>query len=189
VSARPRLPVVLAGLALVLAAACRPEAPAPASSAGGAPDAAAPGAAQRKAPPPTKTTAQELVALAGDGKASVTVVNVWATWCVPCRQEMPDLVRLGREMAGDGVRLVLVSTDFDESPEHIAEVLTGYGVDFPTYLKEQRDVDFIDGLDPDWQGAIPATFVYDRSGRLQQFLLGRQDHDALVRAVRGVLHG
>jgi thiol-disulfide isomerase/thioredoxin len=127
--------------------------------------------------------------MAADGSAAVTVVNVWATWCVPCRQEMPDLLRLRREMAGRGVRLVLVSTDFDLSPERIAEVLTGFGVDFPTWLKEQRDADFIDGLNPDWQGAIPATLVYDGAGRLRQFLLGRQDHEALVRAVQSVLDG
>jgi thiol-disulfide isomerase/thioredoxin len=143
--------------------------------------------APRGAPPPVACTAEDLLEIAGDGQAAVTVLNVWATWCVPCRQEMPDLVRLRRDLGEEGLRLLLVSSDFEETPETIAGVLTGYGVDFPTYLKEQKDVDFIDALNPDWQGAIPATFVYDDRGRLQHFLLGRQDHDSLVRAVRSVM--
>src|SRR3989442_14139175 len=58
------------------------------------------------------TDAASLVALANDGRARVTVLNVWATWCMPCRQEFPELLEASRAHAGDGVRLVLVSTDF-----------------------------------------------------------------------------
>ncbi len=117
--------------------------------------------------------------------ASATLLNVWATWCVPCRQEFPDLVRLGRAYRGQGLRLALVSADFDSAAART--FLRRQGVTGPAWLKTGGDQAFIDALDRRWTGSLPATFVYDRHGRLVEFWEGRADYSRMETAVRRAL--
>jgi thiol-disulfide isomerase/thioredoxin len=132
------------------------------------------------------TAAQVLAAVRAPG-ASVVVVNVWATWCIPCREEFPDLLRLRRAYRDRGLRLVLVSGDFPSDREAALGFLAEQGVDFPTYLKEGDDMAFIDALDSRWSGALPATFVYDSSGALRHFREGKTSYEDLETVVREVL--
>jgi len=120
--------------------------------------------------------------------AQVVVVNVWATWCLPCREEFPDLVRLQRAYAPRGLRLVLVSADFDDGrEEQVRRYLAGQGVDFPSFLKEGDDMEFIEGLSATWSGALPATLVYDAQGRLRHFWEGAASYATMERRVLDVL--
>jgi thiol-disulfide isomerase/thioredoxin len=121
--------------------------------------------------------------------ASAVLVNVWATWCLPCREEFPDLVRLHREWEDRGLRLVLVSADFEADRAAAIRFLAEQGVDFPSFFKEGSDMEFIDGLDPRWSGALPATFLYDSEGRLRRFWEGKTDHSALASRVEDVVSG
>lgn len=111
--------------------------------------------------------------------ARAVVVNVWATWCVPCREEFPDLMRLRREYREWGLRLVLVSADSDSGLPEARRFLAAQGVEFLTYLKQGADMPFIDGLDSLWTGALPATLLYDGSGRKLWFHEGRTSYDSL----------
>lgn len=133
-------------------------------------------ASARLAPAPAPVTAEALKAhvkgRAGQGK--VVLVNAWATWCIPCRHEMPDLLKLRSELAGRGFELVLVTTDFDSEIPQAREFLGSLGVDFATWQKKQRDQEFIDGLDPSWSGALPFTALHDRQGRLVASWEGRE---------------
>jgi thiol-disulfide isomerase/thioredoxin len=113
------------------------------------------------------------------------LLNVWATWCAPCREEFPDLLRVGREYRARGLRLVLVSADF--ASEEVGRFLAGQGVDFVTYLKQGDDMRFIDGLDPRWSGALPATIVYDGAGRPLWFRQGRSTYDTLKTRIEEAL--
>lgn len=106
-------------------------------------------------------------------------VNVWATWCQPCREEMPDLLRLRREFKDRGFRLVLVSADFDTDAEAARRFLAELGVDFPTWIKTGPDMEFIDALAEKWSGALPATFAYDSNGSLRRFWEGKADYGSL----------
>ena len=133
------------------------------------------------------TDAASLVALANDGRARVTVLNVWATWCMPCRQEFPELLEATRAHAGDGVRLVLVSTDFDEQMPDVRRFLADHGIRDTTYVKHGSDQAFIDGLNPHWTGTIPATFVYDATGRRVAFWEGRANRARFEAAIRQAL--
>jgi thiol-disulfide isomerase/thioredoxin len=100
--------------------------------------------------------------------AKAVLVNVWATWCEPCRDEMPLLLKFFRAHRDEGLRLLLVSADDDADRDKVVGFLTSQGVDFPTWMKRGDDMTFIDALDPRWSGALPASFLFDGRGRLQQ---------------------
>ncbi|HXK58470.1 MAG TPA: TlpA disulfide reductase family protein [Acidobacteriota bacterium] len=98
-------------------------------------------------------------------QGQIVVVNLWATWCGPCREEFPDLVRLYNENKGSVV-LVAVSMDEPEDAAKAREYLETHKSDFPAYIRGFKDFDaFSSALDPDWKGAIPATFIFDQSGK------------------------
>jgi thiol-disulfide isomerase/thioredoxin len=146
------------------------------------------GCARRAEGPPFEAAnADRVLAAVREPGARAVLVNVWATWCAPCRAEFPDLVRLERELRGDGLRMVLVSADFDESLPQARAFLAEHGVDFPSYHKTGDDMVFINTLDSLWTGALPATLLFDGAGRRVRFWEGRQSYETLSRAVRDVL--
>lgn len=140
-------------------------------------------------PTPISKTPDQLLAAIKSTKAKVTVVNVWATWCVPCREEFPDLLKLRRAYQDKGVQVLFVSGDFASEREQVLAFLGEQGVDFPTYLKTGDDMQFIDAFDPKWSGALPATFIYDRQGRQRHALLGKSSYAQFEAKVLDVLKG
>jgi thiol-disulfide isomerase/thioredoxin len=128
-------------------------------------------------------TAADIVAAAQSPGAQVTLVNVWATWCAPCREEFPDLLRLEQTYRDRGLRLLLVSADFEDQLIEARRFLAAHGVRDTTYFKREQDMAFIDGLDPRWSGALPATLIYDSTGRLTSFWEGRADYAKFETAV------
>ncbi len=171
--------VALAALSLVAvgASSCRRAAEPAASPA--SPTAAVP--ALRLA------SADEVKAAVAAARGKVVVVNVWATWCEPCREEFPDLLRLRREQGPRGVELILVSADFERQASAAESFLREQGVDFPSYLKSGKDMEFIEELEPRWSGSLPATFVHDRQGRLVEFWEGIADFETLSGKVAPLL--
>lgn len=141
------------------------------------------------APEPTSATAAQVLDAVKAAKAKAVVVNVWATWCIPCREEMPDLLKLRREYKDRGVALLLVSGDFSSERAAAAQFLTEQGVDFPTYIKTGDDMAFINAFDPHWSGALPGTFIYDADGRLRHALLGKTTYAQVEAKVLDVLNG
>lgn len=135
----------------------------------------------------TSVTAGELRDVVRDSQARVVLVNVWATWCQPCLEEFPDLLRIEREYRGRGVKLILVSGDFDTEVPNVVKFLSRQGVDFPTYIKAGSDMEFINTMNSEWSGALPATFVYDSGGHLARFWEGKASYAELQQAVFEVL--
>jgi thiol-disulfide isomerase/thioredoxin len=133
-------------------------------------------------------TAEEILGVVRKTKGQVVLVNVWATWCAPCREEFPDLMRLSRTYRARGLELVLVSADFDDQLPVARRFLADHGVDFPTYLKTGDDMKFIDAFSPRWSGAIPATFIYDGRGRMRYFHEGRATYSLFEQKVLEVLN-
>jgi thiol-disulfide isomerase/thioredoxin len=142
------------------------------------------------APAPVRIDVAEVAAILAAVKApgaQAVLVNVWATWCEPCREEMPDLIRYYREHRADGLRLVLISADDDDQRDAVARLLGGLGFDGPAFIKRGNDMTFIDALDPRWQGALPATFLYDGHGEKKRSWLGSVTYDDLRARVSGLL--
>ena len=120
--------------------------------------------------------------------AKVVLVNMWATWCGPCREEFPGIVKLAKNFHDRGLRVVFVSWDDDAAVAQ--RFLAQQGVDFPCYIKvnSERDPDFINAIDPRWTGAFPATMVYDGSGKLRAFWEGAASYATFEKAISDVLN-
>lgn len=104
--------------------------------------------------------------------ASIKLLNVWATWCGPCIEEFPSLLKLREQYQSRGLELILVSADMPEEIDKIESFLRDQKVNFFTYLKTDSDEDFIKAMNPDWSGALPASFIYNRSGQMVDFWTG-----------------
>lgn len=122
-------------------------------------------------------------------KGKVVVANMWATWCEPCREEFPELVAFEREMRPKGVTLISLSLDMaSELEQQVIPFLKKQGVTFPCYIKAAGDDDaFINAVDPGWRGALPATFIYARDGRLVSRVDGPTDRQRLSTIVLPLL--
>lgn len=146
-------------------------------------------ASSQVAPLPAEIDAVRLKALVAADAGSVVLVNAWASWCKPCRAEMPDLLRLRQVHAKRGFRLILVSADDrDLLAADVLRALDSAGVDFPTYIgSDSTEEAFINGLDSAWGGALPASFLYDKSGRRVSMFVGSRTYRQLEEAILPLL--
>jgi thiol-disulfide isomerase/thioredoxin len=119
--------------------------------------------------------------------ARAVLLNVWATWCEPCREEMPEFARLYREHRAAGLRLVTVAADDEDQRAAVARVLADLGLDGPAFIKRGDDNTFINALEPRWSGALPVTILYDGRGEKKQFWPGAVTYDALKKPVTQLL--
>jgi thiol-disulfide isomerase/thioredoxin len=131
--------------------------------------------------------ADQLKALIQGLDSKVIVVNFWATFCGPCREEFPYFVSLYREFKDQGMSLLFVSMDFDSDRPQIDEFLSEQGVNFVTYLRAGKDDEFIRGVHPEWSGVLPMTLVYDSSKQLAKFLPKAMTYEELEDVITGVL--
>ncbi len=136
---------------------------------------------------PTPVSLADLQATISSRAGRVVVVNFWATWCLPCRVEFPELVRFGKTFADKGVDIVFVSTDFETDLPVATEFLKEQGVPWTSYVKTGIDFEFIETFHKQWSGALPATFVYDRDGNLRAFWEGITSFDELEQTVGALL--
>lgn len=101
-------------------------------------------------------------------RGRIIILNFWATFCVPCREEMPMLVKLRREYAARGVEVIGPSADDEKTHNQIATFLKKQKIDFPIWLGATTDHMKELGLGE----ALPATAVIDREGRIVGRILG-----------------
>ena len=97
-----------------------------------------------------------------EGEKAV-LVNLWATWCGPCIEEFPHIVKLQRKYQ-DELKVIFVSADFKR--EDAVEFLREQNVDWTTYFKQGKDKRFINMLSDKWTGAMPFTKIIDTQGDL-----------------------
>jgi thiol-disulfide isomerase/thioredoxin len=101
-------------------------------------------------------------------RGRIVILNFWATWCVPCREEMPMLVRIQQEFESRGVTVIGPSADAPETQNQIAPFLEEIGIRFPIWLGATTEHMEQLGLG----AALPATAVLDRDGRIAGRILG-----------------
>lgn len=106
---------------------------------------------------------------------NVLVINFWATWCAPCREETPALVRLSEKFAGKGVQFLGISID---SADKVREFAAEYSVTYPLFLGSADTMELTTPFGNKAQ-ALPFTVVLDRSGDARLTKLGKVDESVL----------
>jgi thiol-disulfide isomerase/thioredoxin len=94
-------------------------------------------------------------------KGKVLVVDIWASWCGPCKQSFPRLVALHQRHRKDGVICMSVSLDKPGQRDTALAFLQSQGAAFPNYLLDEGEA----GWDKLHLQSIPAVFVFDREGK------------------------
>ncbi|HEV2131345.1 MAG TPA: TlpA disulfide reductase family protein [Longimicrobiaceae bacterium] len=107
-----------------------------------------------------------LAALQGEA----VLLNIWATWCLPCREEMPGLQRLHEELGAQGLRVVGVSIDGRAAGRDVRDFLTSYGISFTILHDPEERVTRAFRTT-----GVPETFLIDRNGRIVRRWIGLFD--------------
>jgi thiol-disulfide isomerase/thioredoxin len=116
-----------------------------------------------------------------DGK--VLAINFWATWCGPCRKEIPEFIEMQNEYGDAGVQFVGVAID---SLEKVTAYSKEFGINYPLLVGDEDAiaVGFAYGNDI---GALPYTAIVDRSGRIVLRKQGVLTHDEAVKVIKALL--
>ena len=109
------------------------------------------------------------------------LVNVWATWCGPCRREMPALERLARAQNG---RLVVVAIDQGEDPTAVEPYTKRFGVTFPVGLDADQQVGTVLHM-----VGMPSSFFVDRAGVIRDAVDGEMTYDMMKAKARTLVAG
>jgi cytochrome c biogenesis protein CcmG/thiol:disulfide interchange protein DsbE len=101
-----------------------------------------------------------------DYKGKVVLLNFWATWCPPCRAEMPDLIRMQREYRSKGLRVIGVTYPPQEI-EEVRQFIKQLGVNYPIALGTKEIKTHFDESE-----TLPVTIVIDRQGNIRERIEG-----------------
>ena len=117
-----------------------------------------------------------------DLKGNVILLNFWATWCGPCKIEIPWFVEFQRRYKDDG--LVVLGFSVDDTPEQIRPFAAEFQVNYPMLVGLGRE-DFQEAYGPVW--GLPVTFFIDREGTLCRTHMGIATQDAFQRDIDALL--
>jgi len=119
----------------------------------------------------------------GDHSGKVLLVNLWATWCGPCRSEIPELVKLHKEYQDRGVEMIGLSTeDPDASAQSVADFVRAYNVDYQIgWATREVALTLMQG-----RTSIPQSFIIARDGRILKRFIGFRP-DATPQQIRQAL--
>ncbi len=149
-------------------------------------------ASESPAPAPsglTRATAEQLLTEIRSSGKKATLVNAWASWCGPCRRELPMLQALAANLKPQGVAVVLVSVDEEKDEPKAVSYLKDNGITLKSYLVSGSIADFKQGINPRWPGMLPASFLFDRGARLVHFWGGEAFENEIAPVVEAFLAG
>ncbi|MEE8074244.1 MAG: TlpA disulfide reductase family protein [Candidatus Binatia bacterium] len=103
-----------------------------------------------------------------DFKGRIVFLNFWATWCPPCRVEMPSMERLYQQLRGKG--LVMLAVDMQESENLVKAFINDFKLSFPALLDRDGDISFLYGV-----RGLPTTYIIDHEGQIIGKAVGPRD--------------
>jgi thiol-disulfide isomerase/thioredoxin len=116
-------------------------------------------------------------------QGKVVLCNFWATWCAPCRKEIPMLVSLRNEYASQGFEVVGIAVD---NAAKVREFSSKYSISYPILIAEASGLDLIRALG-NTAGALPFTVMLDRNGAIHSRKLGILHKDKIEPQIKALL--
>src|SRR5437867_7932333 len=102
------------------------------------------------------------------------LINFWATWCDPCREEYPDLVKIDEQYRGKIDFLTVSLDDLADKDTAVPKFLTEMKAEMPAYILITPDEEAaIAAVSKDWSGALPLTILYNEKGGVSYFRQGK----------------
>ena len=114
----------------------------------------------------TEVTAQQVLEHVLSAKSPVVLVNFWASWCEPCKQEFPELLQLREKWAAKGLSVIFVSIDDPDDLPAAEAFLHEQHVNFETFTKGAQPLSFVTEIYPKWEGAVPTTLLFNPQAKL-----------------------
>jgi thiol-disulfide isomerase/thioredoxin len=121
--------------------------------------------------------------------SKATLVNAWASWCGPCRREVPMLQALSSNLKPLGVEVVLISVDAAADQPKAVSFLKDNGITLKSYIVHGSVGELKAGLNPRWPGMLPASFLFDAQANLVHFWGGEAFEHEIVPVVESFLAG
>jgi peroxiredoxin len=115
-----------------------------------------------------------------DYRGKVVVLDFWATWCIPCRQEVPHFIALQKKHGSKGLAVIGISLDDEEKP--VRSFYTEFGMTYPVAMGNAAMAEQYGGI-----LGLPVTFVIDRQGRIRFRHDGQTDAATIEREVASLL--
>jgi thiol-disulfide isomerase/thioredoxin len=109
-------------------------------------------------------------------KGSAVLVNLWATWCPPCRAEMPAIDKIYQEYKDQGFIVLAVNMTYQDEPANVAPFIQKYNLTFPVLLEETGNVGAAYQL-----RSLPSSYFINRAGIIQEVVIGGPMSEALLR--------
>lgn len=116
-----------------------------------------------------------------DFKGKVVILNFWATWCAPCRVEIPGFVALQKKYGDKGLAMIGVSVD-EQGPDVVKEFVKQFQMTYPVVIGNEKIVEAYGGID-----GIPTTFVIDREGQIVGKHIGYEDQETFEKEIQSLL--
>jgi thiol-disulfide isomerase/thioredoxin len=110
-------------------------------------------------------------------KGKVVVLDFWATWCVPCRIEIPGYIDLQKKYGKDGLVIVGASVD-QEGPAVVKKFMADFGINYPVVMADDDLVNAFGGVD-----AYPTTYIIDRDGIIRDRKIGVQSEEKFEKRI------
>ena len=116
-----------------------------------------------------------------DFKGKIVVLNFWATWCVPCREEIPSLIALHQQYGDDGVIIVGASVDRG-GVDLVKRFVERFKINYPIVIADEKMMRDFGNVE-----AVPTTFLIDRNGRVAGKHVGFAEKETLEREIKSLL--
>ncbi len=114
-------------------------------------------------------------------KGKVVVIDFWATWCPPCREEIPGYIQLMKAHAGEGLVVIGISLD-QAGPQVVKAFAAKAGINYPLVMADEEILAAFGGVE-----AIPTTFLIDREGIIRDRKVGAEPAADYAKKVRALL--
>jgi thiol-disulfide isomerase/thioredoxin len=112
-------------------------------------------------------------------EGKIVVVNVWATWCVPCQKEIPAIASVHEEYKNKGVVILGLLQEYGATLEHVKNFAKQYGLTYPIIFMDPEVADAFGN-----PSSLPSTYIYDRGGTLFRRHVGELTREGLIAEIK-----